>query len=85
MSTPSLVPFHHLSSPSTSPGAKVLGWRPKAQPQLPASSHRGASARGLAAETPGAYKDVNAVVRAAEGGGLCRKVARLVPLGVVKG
>jgi len=46
---------------------------------------RGASARGLAEETPEAYKDVNAVVAAAEGGGLCRKVARLVPLGVVKG
>jgi tRNA-splicing ligase RtcB (3'-phosphate/5'-hydroxy nucleic acid ligase) len=46
---------------------------------------RGASARGLAEETPEAYKDVNAVVQAAEGGGLCRKVARLVPLGVVKG
>jgi len=46
---------------------------------------RGASARGLAEETPEAYKDVNVVVEAAEGGGLCRKVARLVPLGVVKG
>lgn len=46
---------------------------------------RGASARGLAEETPEAYKDVNAVVEAAEAGGLCRKVARLVPLGVVKG
>ena len=46
---------------------------------------RGASARGLAEETPEAYKDVNAVVKAAESGGLCRKVARLVPLGVVKG
>ena len=46
---------------------------------------RGASARGLAEETPEAYKDVNAVVEAAEGAGLCRKVARLVPLGVVKG
>ena len=46
---------------------------------------RGASARGLAEETPDAYKDVNAVVEAAEGGGLCRKVARLVPLGVIKG
>jgi tRNA-splicing ligase RtcB (3'-phosphate/5'-hydroxy nucleic acid ligase) len=46
---------------------------------------RGASAQGLAEETPEAYKDVNAVVEAAEAGGLCRKVARLVPLGVVKG
>jgi tRNA-splicing ligase RtcB len=46
---------------------------------------RGASKRGLAEETPEAYKDVTAVVEAAEGGGLCRKVARLVPVGVVKG
>ncbi|RNL86049.1 RtcB family protein [Halostreptopolyspora alba] len=46
---------------------------------------RGASARGLAEEAPAAYKDVSTVVEAAEGGGLCRKVARLVPVGVVKG
>ncbi|MGW7528625.1 RtcB family protein [Streptomyces sp. NPDC054783] len=41
--------------------------------------------RGLTEETPEAYKDVDAVVAASEGAGLCRKVARLVPLGVVKG
>jgi tRNA-splicing ligase RtcB (3'-phosphate/5'-hydroxy nucleic acid ligase) len=46
---------------------------------------RGASARGLAEETPEAYKDITQVVQAAEGAGLCRKVARLVPLGVIKG
>ncbi|MER7012705.1 RtcB family protein [Saccharopolyspora sp. NPDC000359] len=46
---------------------------------------RGSSARGLAEEAPTAYKDVDAVVAVAEGAGLCRKVARLVPLGVVKG
>ncbi|MBB4930473.1 tRNA-splicing ligase RtcB [Lipingzhangella halophila] len=46
---------------------------------------RGASARGLAEEAPAAYKDVSAVVEAAEGGGLCRRVARLAPVGVVKG
>ena len=46
---------------------------------------RGASARGLAEEAPEAYKDVTAVVTAAEGADLCRRVARLVPLGVVKG
>jgi tRNA-splicing ligase RtcB len=46
---------------------------------------RGASERGLAEETPRAYKDVTQVVEAAEGAGLCRKAARLVPLGVVKG
>jgi hypothetical protein len=46
---------------------------------------RGSSARGLAEEAPDAYKDVTAVVTAAEGADLCRKVARLVPLGVVKG
>ncbi|MDT9688882.1 RtcB family protein [Streptomyces sp. P9(2023)] len=43
------------------------------------------SLKGLAEETPEAYKDVDAVVGASEGAGLCRKVARLVPLGVVKG
>lgn len=41
--------------------------------------------RGLAEETPEAYKDVSAVVAASERAGLCRTVARLVPLGVVKG
>ncbi|MGW2490930.1 RtcB family protein [Streptomyces sp. NPDC001606] len=41
--------------------------------------------RGLTEEAPEAYKDVDAVVAASEGAGLCRKVARLVPLGVVKG
>ena len=46
---------------------------------------RGASWRGLAEETPTAYKDVDAVVEATEGAGLARKVARLVPVGVVKG
>ncbi|MFE0765782.1 RtcB family protein [Streptomyces smyrnaeus] len=43
------------------------------------------SPRSLAEETPEAYKDVAAVVEASEGAGLCRKVARLVPVGVVKG
>ncbi|MET9431412.1 RtcB family protein [Streptomyces sp. NPDC003036] len=46
---------------------------------------RGASWRGLAEEAPEAYKDVSEVVEASEGAGLCRKVVRLVPLGVVKG
>jgi tRNA-splicing ligase RtcB len=46
---------------------------------------RGASARGLAEEAPEAYKDVDQVVAAATAAGLCRKVARLVPVGVVKG
>lgn len=46
---------------------------------------RPTSWRGLAEETPAAYKDVDAVVAATEGAGLARAVARLVPLGVVKG
>ncbi|MFC3502554.1 RtcB family protein [Micromonospora krabiensis] len=46
---------------------------------------RGVSRRGLAEEMPAAYKDVTAVVESAEGAGLCRKVARLAPIGVVKG
>ncbi|MFI8183187.1 RtcB family protein [Actinacidiphila glaucinigra] len=46
---------------------------------------RASSWRGLAEEAPEAYKDVSAVVEASEGAGLCRRVVRLVPLGVVKG
>ncbi|EHR51293.1 hypothetical protein SacmaDRAFT_3057 [Saccharomonospora marina XMU15] len=46
---------------------------------------RGTSWKGLAEEAPGAYKDITAVVEASEGAGLGRKVARLAPLGVVKG
>jgi tRNA-splicing ligase RtcB (3'-phosphate/5'-hydroxy nucleic acid ligase) len=46
---------------------------------------RGTSPRGLTEETPEAYKDVTQVVAAAQGAGLCRTVARLVPVGVVKG
>ncbi|HZB32825.1 MAG TPA: RtcB family protein [Streptosporangiaceae bacterium] len=46
---------------------------------------RASSWRGLAEEHPDAYKDVSAVIEASEGAGLCRKVARLLPMGVVKG
>ena len=43
------------------------------------------SMRGVAEEAPGAYKDVRAVVDAAEGAGLARKVAKLSPLICIKG
>jgi tRNA-splicing ligase RtcB len=46
---------------------------------------RSASREGVTEEAPGAYKDVEEVVRVAEGAGLTRRVARLRPLGVVKG
>jgi tRNA-splicing ligase RtcB len=46
---------------------------------------RGTSGKGLAEEKPEAYKDIDAVVEVSHHGGLARKVARLVPLGVVKG
>ncbi|HSK96086.1 MAG TPA: RtcB family protein, partial [Euzebyales bacterium] len=40
---------------------------------------------GVAEEAPGAYKDVDEVVRVCEVAGLSRRVARLLPLGVAKG
>jgi tRNA-splicing ligase RtcB len=46
---------------------------------------RGGSARGLAEEAPLSYKDVHEVVRVCQQAGLVAPVARLVPLGVVKG
>jgi tRNA-splicing ligase RtcB len=46
---------------------------------------RSPSMRGVAEEAPGAYKDVSAVVDAADRVGISRKVARLEPLVCVKG
>jgi tRNA-splicing ligase RtcB len=46
---------------------------------------RAVSVRGLAEEAPFAYKDVDEVVAVCERAGLARRVARLRPLGVVKG
>jgi tRNA-splicing ligase RtcB (3'-phosphate/5'-hydroxy nucleic acid ligase) len=46
---------------------------------------RSPSARGVAEEAPGAYKDVAAVVEASEKAGLSRRVARLEPVICVKG
>jgi tRNA-splicing ligase RtcB (3'-phosphate/5'-hydroxy nucleic acid ligase) len=46
---------------------------------------RGSSQRGLAEEKPKAYKDIDAVIETSHRAGLARKVARLIPLGVVKG
>ncbi|KUJ84179.1 RtcB family protein [Microbulbifer flavimaris] len=46
---------------------------------------RSPSMRGVAEEAPGAYKDVRAVVDAAQSAGLARKVARVEPLVCIKG
>jgi len=46
---------------------------------------RSPSMRGVAEEAPGAYKDVSAVVEAADRAGLARIVARLTPMVCVKG
>ena len=46
---------------------------------------RAGSLAGLAEEAPGAYKDVDQVIEVVHGAGIARKVARLVPVAVVKG
>jgi tRNA-splicing ligase RtcB len=46
---------------------------------------RAGSLSGLAEEAPEAYKDVDDVVQTVVGAGIARKVARLVPIAVVKG
>ena len=46
---------------------------------------RSPSNKGLAEEAPFAYKDVERVVSIVERAGLARRVAQLVPIGVVKG
>ena len=46
---------------------------------------RAGSIRGLAEEAPVAYKDVDRVIEVVHGAGIARKVARIVPVAVVKG
>lgn len=46
---------------------------------------RAASRDGIVEEAPGAYKNIDSVVRVAHGAGISRLVARLKPLGVMKG
>ncbi|MBN1176135.1 MAG: RtcB family protein [Dehalococcoidales bacterium] len=46
---------------------------------------RAGSLSGLAEEAPEAYKDVADVVRVAHGAGISKKVARTIPIAVVKG
>ena len=41
--------------------------------------------KGLADEAPAVYKDIDEVIRVTEATGICRKIARLVPIGVIKG
>ena len=53
--------------------------------ELAAASSCAASSRGVAEEAPGAYKDVRAVVEAADAAGLSRRVARLEPVITIKG
>ena len=65
---------------NTSQGTKILGELKKkgiyAHP---------ASWKVMAEEAPDAYKDVSEVVNVTHGVGISLKVAKLLPLGVVKG
>ena len=46
---------------------------------------RSASRAGVVEEAPGVYKNVEDVVEIAQNSGIARKVARLRPMGVMKG
>lgn len=67
--------------------AKKSIWGEDLRSELEASGiHvRAGSMAGLAEEAPQAYKDVDDVVETVSGAGIARKVARLVPVAVVKG
>jgi tRNA-splicing ligase RtcB len=67
--------------------AKRTVWGEDLMKRLEASGiHvRAGSMPGLAEEAPQAYKDVDMVVEAVSGAGIARKVARLVPVAVIKG
>ncbi len=46
---------------------------------------RGSTKDGIQEEAPGAYKDIDDVIRVVVGAGLSRPVAKLTPIGVMKG
>jgi tRNA-splicing ligase RtcB len=46
---------------------------------------RAQSRKGLAEEQPRAYKNVDDVVEVVDGAGLSKRVARMRPIGVIKG
>jgi tRNA-splicing ligase RtcB len=64
---------------------QIRGDRLKDELEAKGVQVRAGSLPGLAEEAPQAYKDVDAVVEVVSEAGLARKVARLVPMAVVKG
>ncbi len=44
-----------------------------------------ASKRGISEEAPQVYKDIDKVIKITEGAGISRVIARLIPIGVIKG
>ena len=67
--------------------AKKTVWGAELREELEARGiHvRAGSMAGLAEEAPAAYKDVDRVVEVVHGAGIAKKVARLVPVAVIKG
>ena len=45
----------------------------------------GKGRKGVAEEQPSAYKDVNDVVRVVHNAGIAKRIARMRPIGVIKG
>jgi tRNA-splicing ligase RtcB len=64
---------------------RIRGGKLRAELEAAGIAVRASSMRGLAEEAPFSYKDVDEVVETCEHAGLARRVARLRPLGVVKG
>ncbi len=64
---------------------KIRGWELKKELEEEGISIYAGKMSLLAEEAPAAYKDVEKVVNICQGAGLSKKVARMRPLGVLKG
>lgn len=69
----------------TAASHRTSGLRQQRELEAKGMEVRAGTRRGLAEEAPFSYKDVDAVVETVERAGLARRVARLVPVGVLKG
>jgi tRNA-splicing ligase RtcB len=64
---------------------KIRGESLRAELEKRGIAVRAGSMAGLAEEAPAAYKDVEQVVDVVAAAGIAKKVARLKPVGVIKG
>ena len=80
---PALSTLSAILGQFSTQGSKHMG--PQKELESDGKFVKARSPKTLSEEMPEAYKDVDEVIRSLEVSGIAKKVARLTPIGVVKG